>query len=365
MEKRAAAHNAKPTVERGPKKPATLPKFSQGEHVAVQKVRKSVAGQPPAKDGPVFEGELLSDLVPGQVLALDSGMRAAQVLRVLNPRPGMQYIETKDGWYEAFLDLGEVDRGAQDHLRQLETKGKDGSPKPGDTVVQNEFGSVSVPSDMKVASLNDEVFDQTFAGERTYINKPALKGVLLESNGAEIFRAMGGRIFVVAKVGDMHLPFYISSSGTSGKKEGAWHPFFGYTREWIVKGGSQEVDDENGLMRYSPEINKIQDVLNENLILPHNKLSPRGKAGDGLRGFEPQRTLFDINDHFVYQNVMFTDYVKNNDDLDEADKQYVKRVTGYDPHKISGYNDVDVRAVDSFTEAVVSRIEAGAKSKQK
>lgn len=69
---------------------------------------------------------------------------------------------------------------------------------------------------------------------QVYINNPKLQNVLLARNGNYLFRAMQGRFFVIAKVGDFYLPFYISSAGTSGSNQGDWYPFFGYNN-WLVR----------------------------------------------------------------------------------------------------------------------------------
>ncbi len=61
------------------------------------------------------------------------------------------------------------------------------------------------------------------------INQKALKGVLLEVDGGQLFRGddLQSRFFVVCKVQNIHLPFYISSAGTGGKRQDEWYPFFG------------------------------------------------------------------------------------------------------------------------------------------
>lgn len=87
----------------------------------------------------------------------------------------------------------------------------------------------------------------------------------LNSEGAVIFEAMQGRLFVVAKINNQLVPFYKSSAGTSGKTQGAWYPFFGYTGAWLVKGG---VEKASGKMSYSPEIDRVTNLLNENLVFP-------------------------------------------------------------------------------------------------
>jgi len=95
------------------------------------------------------------------------------------------------------------------------------------------------------------------------INGDKLKGTILSRNGTFLFRAMQGRYFTLAKVGDFYLPFYISSAGTSGKIQGEWYPFFGYNN-WLVKGSVGKM----GEMEYSEKVSKVQKLLNENFIIP-------------------------------------------------------------------------------------------------
>lgn len=102
----------------------------------------------------------------------------------------------------------------------------------------------------------------------TVIDKKTGKDVVnteLNSEGAVIFEAMQGRLFVVANINGQLVPFYKSSEGTSGKIQGAWYPFFGYTGAWLVKG---RVDKTTGRMSYSPEIDRVTTLLNENLVFP-------------------------------------------------------------------------------------------------
>lgn len=199
--------------------------------------------------------------------------------------------------------------------------------------LKNELGEISLPKDAKSVEINDDIVDLSWgdrnSGEnyhRVYINKPALKDALLEVHGGDIFRAVQGRFMVIAKVKNIHLPFYISSSGASGKNEGEWYPFFGYTGNWLIKGG---VVKDGGKMEYHPEISKIQELLNKNLIIPSSYLSVAGKFGSGIPkgGVEPAKVYFDINDHLKYQNFFLTEY-KNDE------KKFVERISGYRPAKV-------------------------------
>jgi hypothetical protein len=117
-----------------------------------------------------------------------------------------------------------------------------------------------------------------------------LQDVLLGRNGKYLFRGMQGRFFVLAKVGDFYLPFYISSAGTSGKKQGEWYPFFGYTGNWLVKGRV----GNKGEMEYSQKISEVQKLLQENLQFSSRFLNLKGemKVGDNV--------IYDINQDFNY-----------------------------------------------------------------
>ncbi len=72
-----------------------------------------------------------------------------------------------------------------------------------------------------------------------------------------------GRLFVLVKIGNWCMPFYYSSSGTSGKKID-WHYVFGVDIEndWIIKGG---VTDSGEMFysdfftkNYQTEINRLE-----------------------------------------------------------------------------------------------------------
>lgn len=147
-------------------------------------------------------------------------------------------------------------------------------------------------------------------GGRVYINMDPLKNVLVVPNntltvidkntgkevvskelnpeGAVIFEAMQGRLFVVANINGQLVPFYKSSAGTSGKTQGDWYPFFGYTGAWLVKGG---IDKGTGKMSYSPEIDKVTKLLNENLVFPDKYID---RATNTIKGTDGE-VLIDMN----------------------------------------------------------------------
>jgi hypothetical protein len=197
--------------------------------------------------------------------------------------------------------------------------------------LENDLGSVHLPSDARIADLGNEVVSiplQSGSEDLSfYIDKGNLDGILLEVNGGQLFRAMQARFFVVAKVGEGHLPFYMSSNGTSGKQAGKWYPFFGYANPWIVKGS---VDKATGTMTYSSAITKIQEVLDENLRFPGEYISQTGKFGPYEAGaYEPTEVLANLSTYLAYQNRIHTPF------KDARDEAYVVRITGYDPHHVA------------------------------
>jgi hypothetical protein len=195
--------------------------------------------------------------------------------------------------------------------------------------LMDKYGSVKLPEDAKEVNLGNDLVESTFKDKKGneytfYINKPELNKILLEVNDANLFRIGQGKFMVLVKVKNIHLPFYISSAGTSGKKQGEWYPFFGYAGLWLVKGNVSE----NGKMEYHSEITKVQEILNQNLKIPTQYISPKGKFGGGPRdesGSEPLNVSFDLNQHFKYQNFYFTG---------EGEVLYTKRITGYDPAQV-------------------------------
>ena len=178
-----------------------------------------------------------------------------------------------------------------------------------DNIISNGDRIINV----QTKSVTDEITDtdgELFItsdkdpGGRIYINMDPLKDILVVPNntltvidkktgkeiinkelnpeGAVVFEAMQGRLFVVANINGQLIPFYKSSAGTSGKTQGEWYPFFGYTGAWLVKGG---IDKATGKMNYSPEIDKVTTLLNENLVFPDkyiDRTTNTIKGNDGV-----------------------------------------------------------------------------------
>jgi hypothetical protein len=150
---------------------------------------------------------------------------------------------------------------------------------------------------------------------------------------------MQGRFFVLAKVGDFYLPFYISSAGTSGKKQGEWYPFFGYTGNWLVKG----IVGNKGEMEYSQKISEVQKLLQENLQFSSRFLNLKGemKVGDNV--------IYDINQDFNYIE-HFTTF----GDGTVKETLWIQEITGFDPRNVNndgkGSADAWINDIIALTE---------------
>ncbi|NBU06003.1 MAG: hypothetical protein EBT39_06590, partial [Sphingobacteriia bacterium] len=128
----------------------------------------------------------------------------------------------------------------------------------------------------------------------TVIDKKTNKEIVntqLNPEGAVVFEAMQGRLFVVAKINGQLVPFYKSSAGTSDKIQGDWYPFFGYTGAWLVKGN---VDKATGKMPYSPEIDKVAELLNKNFVFPDMYIN----RATNLIKDQSGKVVYDFNNHF-------------------------------------------------------------------
>lgn len=259
----------------------------------------------------IISGHLKEDVkLYNPIFLSDQSTETANTTAVMDvfEENGLYYIETQTSIYQILS----IERN--NAFEGLELK--------------NIYGEVHTPDDMKFAQLGEDIIEKSFrfadGSELSfYINKPNLKGVLLEVDGAEIFRAMQGRLLLVAKVGNGHLPFYISSSGESGKIEGKWYPFFGYYGGWIIKG---HVEKTTGQMYYSDTITAVQNILNENLRIPAKYITPSGKFGTNLVNNEYEQVFVDLNSIFKYKIFSYESGLR--------EEEYVKRITGYDPKHI-------------------------------
>jgi len=209
---------------------------------------------------------------------------------------------------------------------------------------------------IEIAKLPSEIVEQ-FKGEdhEVYINNPELQGTLLAREGKYLFRAIQGRMFTIAKVGEFYLPFYISSAETSGKNQGEWYPFFGYTGNWLVKGDV----GKKGEMEYSDKITEIQNLLNKNFKIPAKYLDQFGEMAvggdrylkdrdaDGKLVPNPDReVIFDINTVAEYESWFVEKENRHTTDLEET--EWVQQKTGFYPtgvvNKTGDYSATNWRA---------------------
>lgn len=124
------------------------------------------------------------------------------------------------------------------------------------------------------------------------IDESKLEDVIVPIDGKKLFIGMHGRFFVLAKVGNTTIPFYISSEGTSGKEKGKWYPFFGNASNgWLIKGTLEQMENNYG----SSEIAAVQDALNKHMMVPTGFIGLDGT----LRG-EDNKVIVDINNHVSF-----------------------------------------------------------------
>lgn len=304
--------------------------FIKGQHIQLEKRIVEQGFESKVISGTVLSGNLKDDIHIGSAIFLDNGANTTSISNFFE-EDGHFFVKTRTSVYEIRLENNETISGLE---------------------LKNKYGWVHTPFDAKIAELGEEIIDIAMKSEKNdfsfYINKEKLQGVLLEVNNGQLFRAVQGRMMVVAKVGDGHLPFYVSSAGTSGKRAGEWYPFFGYTGTWLVKGHITNKD--TGDMYYSDTIQKVQDLLNENFRFPASYISPRGKFGTepDENGIEPTKIYANLSKMLKYQNYMFDEKYK-----DKSDAEYVQRITGYNPEKV--VNDGG-RSADAWINNIVKSL---------
>lgn len=172
-------------------------------------------------------------------------------------------------------------------------------------------------------------------------NSSELNKVLLSKDGNNLFQMdSGGRIFVIANVNGVVIPFYMSAHGTDGKIKGAWYPFFGMTGTWLVKGSI----DPDGKMNYSPEIDRITQLLNDNLHL--DSTQPIHSIAENIPGFtaysfddrfpELSFTPSNLRGHILVDGTQTKNNVEYNpgDSRKRADEVYVEEITGIDASNV-------------------------------
>lgn len=159
-------------------------------------------------------------------------------------------------------------------------------------------GGISTTSDIKTKPTYEKTWDltnQKSIGKKVdvKINAKNVVDKLIPINGKFLHMGMGGRFFVLAKVGNSTLPFYMSSEGNSGKQQGEWFPFFGISKGgWINKGGVDEMSKGYGIK----EIQDIQNTLNDNIKFGEasSLISIEGKVSDNNGVF------FNISDYISF-----------------------------------------------------------------
>ena len=72
-----------------------------------------------------------------------------------------------------------------------------------------------------------------------------------------------GRVIALTKIYNRYVPFYASTSGTSGKQAGKWYPFLGVdpTDLWLAKPSLEELETGFGIQ----EVQELQNLLNQQL----------------------------------------------------------------------------------------------------
>ena len=210
--------------------------------------------------------------------------------------------------------------------------------------LQLDGGEIAPPRGLVVAKLEGNLVDEHSYGEHFHINKANLSGRLYEADGRQVIRAIGGRYMTLVRAENgAHVPFYISSQGTDGKTRGAWHPFFGVSGiGWLVKGFMNEKNRVN----YSPQLNELEHILNENLKLPLEGLDARGRVT------KDRVVLFDLNEHLKFEDYRALGVTDLNRPTYE-EIEYVRDFTGYRPPNL---HFTDTEEIKRWVEAVVAKI---------
>lgn len=170
------------------------------------------------------------------------------------------------------------------------------------------------------------------SGNKFNVNPDTMKGVILtDTQGHSIFNAMG-RTFILCNVNGTVIPFYQSSKGTSGKIKGNWYPFFGYTGNWLIKGGV----DKNGKMSYSAGIDRITELLNKDFVIPTDFNNKGVSTSTGINVKDLGLNMYTVFDRFGKDmaNMAISDpnalefYDRDLGELTNANALFVKEITG-------------------------------------
>jgi hypothetical protein len=257
-----------------------------------------------------LHGELSSNIEIGRPILLKNGGRTSRIKNI-EPEQDKIRVTTETSVYELYTLFSGLK-------------------------IESGIGSVSLPENAQPPKLEPGSAPgiKGRAGEKIIqvkIDRDNLNDVLIKV-GNGVVHVVGSRYIVLARVGAAHVPFYRSSSGTDGKKQGEWYPFFGHTGDWIIKGDIAK----DGSMNYSPEISEVQKILNEHLILPDTSVLNREF---NMTSVKDGSILYSVGNDIPMDNFIDSEEFKNRgDNFDEAERQYVKNITGYDPVRLKGHH---------------------------
>jgi hypothetical protein len=89
-------------------------------------------------------------------------------------------------------------------------------------------------------------------------------------------------------------------------------------------------------MNYSPEISGVQKILNEHLILPDTSVLNREF---NMTSVKDGSILYSVGNDIPMDNFIESEEFKNRgDNFEEAERLYVKNITGYDPVQLKGHH---------------------------
>ncbi|CAN5760647.1 hypothetical protein BH11PAT2_BH11PAT2_02830 [soil metagenome] len=282
----------------------------QGSRVLL--IKQSIASGESSgiQQGEGLQGILVSSIQIGQPILLMDGGRTSRVQSV-EPLQDKIRITTETSVYELYTLFSGLK-------------------------IDSAIGRVSLPDDARPPKLEPGSAPgiKGRAGEKIVqvkIDRNELNNVLIKV-GNGVVHVVGSRYIVLTRIGKAHVPFYRSSSGTDGKNQGEWYPFFGHTGDWLIKGDIAK----DGSMNYSPEITEVQKLLNEHLILPDTSFLNREF---NMTSVKDGSILYSLGKDIPMDNFIDSEQFKNRgDNYDEAERLYVKSLTGYDPVQLKGHH---------------------------
>ena len=166
-------------------------------------------------------------------------------------------FENKDGKETVFI---EIPRTSVDELKGIKPENKKtetGKQKGTISINGKVITLEGVPGEIDFTDNQKNTDFDTMMPEITKLlknwDKDFVNDNLVNYNGQFIFNHEG-RVFVLVKLGNFIVPYYFSSSGTSGKAID-WHYVFGIddVYGWIIKGGV----DKKGEMVYSKQMRTL------------------------------------------------------------------------------------------------------------